>query len=150
MPLRLFALFALATLLSGCADRPGVSSPASQATPTPEQTSPRKPAPLPAHMRELSGRLHGAPANCTVELALLAVDGSGRPRELVAVTRLNGTGQTLPFQLRFVPRSTPPAQHLELRGRASRSGRLIMRLPAWPIAAMDSQLLGDLRLVPAP
>ena len=145
---RPLALLALAALLAACASEPD-SPPPEQKAHRQEAQAPSN-APLPSYMRELRGTLLGAPANSEVELALLLVDESDHPQDLIAVTRLNGTGQPLPFQLRFAPRGTMPGAQLELRGRVSQSGRLIMRLPARRISGMESQTLGTLRLVPAP
>lgn len=144
---RPLALLAMAALLAACASEP--DSPPQQEAPRREAQAPAN-TPLPSYMRELRGNLLGAPADSEVELALLLVDESDHPQDLIAVTRLHGTGQALPFQLRFAPRGTVPGAHLELRGRVSLSGRLIMRLPARRISGMESQTLGTLRLVPAP
>lgn len=152
MSLRPLALLTLAALLAGCTSKPQSPPPQEPAPPPKMQQSVRakEPGALPSYLRELTGRLHGAPANSEVELALLLVDDNERPRDLVAVAQLDGTGQPLPFNLRFAPRGDEPDVHLELRGRVSQSGRLIMRLPAQRIPTMDNQALGDLRLVPAP
>jgi len=106
--------------------------------------------PLPAHQRELSGQLVGAPAGALVELALLVIDDKGRPQRLLANITLNGTNQPLPFELRFNPESFPVGARVELRGRASQSGQLILHLPSLRIEQGTTQALGALQLVVAP
>jgi uncharacterized lipoprotein YbaY len=108
------------------------------------------PGPLPAYQRELSGQLVGAPAGALVELALLVIDDKGRPQRLLANTTLTGTNQALPFQLRFNPDSFPMGARVELRGRASQSGQLILHLPSLRIEQGTTQALGALQLVVAP
>lgn len=77
--------------------------------PTPARTA--KPAtvlgPLPAYQRELSGTLLEIPAGADVELALLVIDERDRPQRLLASSNLTGTGQALPYQLRFNPEAFP-------------------------------------------
>lgn len=139
------ALLGLIGLLAACASE----APA----PVPAQAAPRAaatPAALPAHMRELSGSLLGVPAGAEVELALLVVDERGIPRRLLASLNLNGSGAALPFRLPFDPASFPLGTRVELRGRASQSGWLILRLPPLRIPAAESRALGALRLEPVP
>jgi len=69
---------------------------------------------------------------------------------LLASTTLNGTNQPLPFQLRFNPESFPVGARVELRGRASQSGQLILHLPSLRIEQGTTQALGALQLVVAP
>ncbi|AYC31421.1 hypothetical protein D3880_03015 [Pseudomonas cavernae] len=145
MPLRPLLLLTLAGLLAACAAEP----------PAPKQAPSQQPqtamvVPLPAHLRELSGNLAGAPANSTVELALLVIDERDRPQRLLANIELQGSGALLPFRLRFNPESFPRGARVELRGRASQSGILTRRLPPLRIVAPTSQVLGTLHLVPAP
>lgn len=148
-------LLALTLLLSACASAPD-STPVTPATPpaAAPSVSPAPPVdtpmPLPAHLREISGRLLGAPSGAEVELALLQVDERGRPRKLLASLSRRADGTPLAFALRFNPEAFPGAARVELRGRASHSGRLILRLPPRTIPTPTNQVLGDLSLVPAP
>ncbi|MNY51458.1 hypothetical protein D3C86_1870470 [compost metagenome] len=106
--------------------------------------------PLPAYQRELSGALLGVPAGAEVELALLVIDERSRPQQLLASANLIGTSQALPFHLRFNPDVFPAGARVELRGRASQSGQLILHLPAQRIFQPTTQALGQLQLVKAP
>lgn len=146
-PAKSFVCAALLALLSACASdapEPTELSPAASA-PVVEE-----PAVLPAHLRELSGSLLNVPASAEVEMALLAVDLRGRPHALLGDIRLRGTGEPLPFNLRFNPETFTRYQKVELRARVNQSGRLILRLPARAIMQPESQTLGSLSLVPAP
>ncbi|WP_349572537.1 hypothetical protein [Azotobacter salinestris] len=146
---RLFALLGLSLLLAACSSQPEDDTPQASSTPS-ELTATAPSQPLQAGQRELRGNLLGAPLNSEVELALLLVDARGRPRGELGTTRLLGNGQALPFSLRFVPQPFAPDLRVELRGRASQSGRLILRLPPRTLSGLDSQTLGTLQLVPAP
>jgi len=106
--------------------------------------------PLPAFQRELSGQLLGVPSGAEVELALLVIDDRNRPQRLLASSTLTGTNQPLPFQLRFNPESFPAGARVELRGRASQSGQLILHLPSQRIVEANTQALGALQFVTAP
>lgn len=106
--------------------------------------------PLPAYQRELSGSLQGVPADAEVELALLVIDERGRPQQLLASSSLIGNNQVLPFRLRFNPESFPVGARVELRGRASQSGQLILHLPTQRISQPTTQALGQLQFVKAP
>lgn len=106
--------------------------------------------PLPAYQRELSGTLDGVPAGAEVELALLVIDERGRPQRLLANSNLIGTGKSLPFRLRFNPEAFPAGARVELRGRASQSGQLILHLPAQRVEQATTQALGQLQFVKAP
>ena len=143
MPLRPLVLFSLLALLAACAAAP----PAAPQAVVPPAI---QPVPPPPHLRELSGRLHGAPAGSEVELALLVVDEHGIPLRLLASLNLGGSGAALSFHLIFNPESFPRGARVELRGRASQSGWLILRLPPLLIHSAESRALGELRLVPAP
>ena len=63
---------------------------------------------------------------------------------------LNGNGGPLPFRLLFNPESFPRGERVELRGRASLSGRLILKLRPILILQPESRALGPLQMVPAP
>ncbi|MFZ6047600.1 YbaY family lipoprotein [Pseudomonas sp. CR3202] len=133
----------LAALLAACASEepaPELSAPAPQ--PKVEAT--------PAHLREISGVLQAPPAGSEVELALLAIDSRDRPQRLLASLVLNGNGGPLPFRLLFNPEAFPRGERVELRGRASLSGRLILKLQPRLILQPESQSLGPLQMVPAP
>lgn len=145
MPLRLLALSTLITLLTACASESPKPAPAEPAN------SIKIPEPTPApFLHELQGKLLGVPASADVELALLVVDERGRPQRLLSSLKLVGSGNALPFRLGFDPAAFPAQQKVELRGRASQSGRLILHLPSRLIQSADSQSVGDLQLVPAP
>lgn len=146
---RPFALLGLSLLLAACSSQPEDEPPQAPSAP-PEVTATAAPQPLQAGQRELRGNLLGAPANSEVELALLLVDERGRPHGELGNTRLLGNGQALPFSLRFAPQPFAPGLRVELRGRASQSGRLILRLPPRTVSGLDNQTLGTLQLVPAP
>ncbi|MGP0175049.1 YbaY family lipoprotein [Pseudomonas sp. NCHU5208] len=131
----------LIPLLSACSSVPE-APPAATVTPAPQTT----PAPQPG----LRGQLLGVASGAEVELALLAVDLRGRPRQLLGQVRLRGDGEPLPFHLPITEDAPAGGQRLELRGRVSQSGRLVQRLPARTIAELSDQDLGALHLVPAP
>ncbi|NBA96106.1 YbaY family lipoprotein [Pseudomonas sp. R5(2019)] len=148
MSFRALVLLGLASLLAACssdAPKPDQSKPVVQATAKVPTY-----APLPAYQRELSGTLLGIPAGAQVELALLVIDDRSRPQKLLASSTLDGTNQPLPFQLRFNPEAFPAGARVELRGRASQSGQLILHLPAVRIVQAITQALGPLRLENAP
>lgn len=146
-PLQPLILVSLIALLTACAsDSP---APAKPIPPAPAQ-APAETAPLPAYQRELSGSLLNVPNEADVELALLAVDQRGRPQALLGNIQLRGTGNPLAFRLPFNPDTFNKHSRIELHGRANQAGRLILRLPAQPIARGETQALGELRLVPAP
>ena len=109
-----------------------------------------KPVTPPAHLRELRGSLLTPPAGSDVELALLLVDERDRPQRLLASQTLAGTGNALPFRLRFDPQQFPGGARIELRARISQSGRLILRLPPQRVLQADSRDFGALPLVSAP
>ncbi|TLX55173.1 hypothetical protein DN824_13205 [Stutzerimonas nosocomialis] len=141
MPLFPAVLSGLLVLLAGCA-----SPPAEPPTTPPVAELPVADSKL---LHELSGTLVGAPAGSEVELALLDVDHE-QPDRLLANVKLNGRGTDLPFILSFNPETFAKSQRVELRGRVTQSGQLIMRLPARQIRSSASQALGPLRLEPAP
>lgn len=149
MSFRALLLLGFASLLVACsssAPKPDTSKPVVQTSPraTPDL------GPLPAHQREVSGSLLGVPAGAEVELALLVIDERNRPQRLLASSKLNGTNQPLPFQLRFNPESFPAGARVELRGRASQAGQLILHLPSRRITQATTQAIGPLRFERAP
>jgi uncharacterized lipoprotein YbaY len=162
--LELFMLFmssrplialSLMGLLAACSSeppkKPVAAKPAAQQSAAPAAVkAPEVLGPLPAFQRELSGQLLGVPAGAEVELALLVIDDRNRPQRLLASSTMTGTNQPLPFQLRFNPESFPAGARVELRGRASQSGQLILHLPSQRIAEANTQALGALQFVPAP
>jgi uncharacterized lipoprotein YbaY len=146
MSLRPLALPGLLALLCACA--------AEAPEPTPPPATQARTIPIPEaepapYMHVLQGKLLGVPAKAEVELALLQVD-AGKPQRLLASVKLVGSGAPLPFRLGFNPESFPRGQTVELRGRASQSGQLILHLPARLIQSAESQSLGELQFVPAP
>ena len=150
-PLVLLSLFSLLVACSSDAPKPQppTPGPAPQAAQKKAQESANL-GPLPAHQRELSGTLQGVPTGAEVELALLVVDEKDRPQQLLASSSLIGTNQVLPFHLRFNPESFPSGARVELRGRASQSGQLILHLPSRVISQPTTQALGQLQFVKAP
>ncbi len=142
VPLRPVVLPVLLLVLVGCSSqqtqRP--SAPVTFEEPTQAAT--------PLH--ELHGSLIGAPAGSEVELALLEVNRRDQPDRLLSNVQLQGRGSELPFILKFNAEKFPQGQQVELRGRVTRSGQLIMRLPAVRVSSPASQSLGPLHLVPAP
>ncbi|NWA02904.1 YbaY family lipoprotein [Pseudomonas gingeri] len=151
MSVRPLVLLSLAGLLVACSSAPKpVPAPAPQVQ-TKKPVSPYEElGPLPAFQRELSGTLLGVPANAEVELALLVIDERGRPQQLLASSKINGTGQALPFRLRFNPEVFPAGSRVELRGRASQSGQLILHLPSVSVTEPTTQAMGQLQFVSAP
>lgn len=151
MPLRPLVLLTLFSFLVACsshAPKPAAPAPAPQQQkkiPGQEDLGP-----LPAYQREVSGTLNGAPAKAEVELALLVIDQRGRPQQLLASSVLIGNDRPLAFRLRFNPEAFPADARVELRGRASQSGQLILHLPAVHITQAITQTTGTLKLVPAP
>ncbi|EJM66990.1 MULTISPECIES: YbaY family lipoprotein [Pseudomonas] len=150
-PLILLSLFSLLVACGSDAPKPQPPTPG----PAPQQAQKKAKAsaelgPLPAYQREISGTLLGVPADAEVELALLVIDEKDRPQLLLASANLIGTNQVLPFRLRFNPESFPAGARVELRGRASQSGQLILHLPAQMITQPTTQALGQLQFVKAP
>ena len=150
-PLVLLSLFSLLVACSSDAPKPQPPTPG----PAPQQAQKKAKeaanlGPLPAYQRELSGTLQGVPAGAEVELALLVIDDKDRPQQLLASSSLIGTNQILPFHLRFNPESFPVGARVELRGRASQSGQLILHLPSQIISQPTTQAMGQLQFVKAP
>ncbi|WP_248918466.1 hypothetical protein [Pseudomonas entomophila] len=147
---RALIVLCCAALLAAC----GSDRPKSEQAPAPAPAKVAKKAqplgPLPAYQRELSGTLLEVPAGADVELALLVIDERGRPQQLLASSTLTGTGQALPYHLRFNPEVFPAGGRVELRGRASQSGQLILHLPPVRIAQAETQGTGPLRFEKAP
>lgn len=133
----------LAALLAACAsDEPAPELPSTAPQPKVQAT--------PAHLRELSGVLQTPPSGSEVELALMSIDSRDRPQRLLGSLVLNGNGGPLPFRLLFNPDYFPRGERVELRGRASLSGQLILKLQPRLILRPESQSLGPLQMVPAP
>ena len=147
-PLVLLALFSFLVACSSEAPKPSTPQPA----PTQEKKVPgiEDLGPLPAFQREINGTLNGVPANAEVELALLVIDERNRPQQLLASSVLTGNGKPVAFRLRFNPDAFPAGARVELRGRASQSGQLILHLPAVRITQAITQTTGPLQLVKAP
>ena len=152
MSVRPLVLLALAGLLVACSSEAPKSTQTSPAQQQSKKTANSQPelGPLPAFQRELSASLIGIPAGAEAELALLVIDSRGRPQQLLASSKLNGTGQALPMRLRFNPEVFPAGERVELRGRASQSGQLILHLPAVAITQPTTQALGQLQFEKAP
>lgn len=150
MHLRVIAVLCCTALLAACgSDKPKIEQAPAQ-TPAKVAKKAQPLGPLPAYQRELSGTLLNIPAGADVELALLVIDERDRPQQLLASSTLTGTGQDLPYQLRFNPEAFPAGARVELRGRASSSGQLIMHLPPVRIAQAQTQATGPLRFEKAP
>jgi len=149
MTLRSIVVLGLVGLLAACSSteppKPAPAKPAPNAIKLPDG-----PGPLQPFQRELSGQLLGVPAGAEVELALLVIDERNRPQKLLSSTKLTGNNKSLPFQLRFNPEAFPLGARVELRGRASQSGQLILHLPSVLIATPDTQALGQLQFSAAP
>ena len=151
MTLRLLAVFSFAGLLAACSsNEPPTPAPVPTATKTAPLKLPEGPGPLLPYQRELSGQLLGVPAGAEVEMALLVIDDRNRPQKLLSSTKLIGNNKSLPFQLRFNPEAFPVGARVELRGRASQSGQLILHLPSVLIQTPETQALGQLQFVTAP
>jgi len=151
MSLRPLFIFSLVGLLFACSSEP--VKPVATKPAVVQQPAIKAPAvlgPLPAYQRELSGQLLGVPAGANVELALLVIDERNRPQRLLANVTMTGTNRPLPFQLRFNPESFPAGARVELRGRASQSGQLILHLPSVRIEQGTTQALGQLQFENAP
>ncbi|MDR6711847.1 putative lipoprotein YbaY [Pseudomonas hunanensis] len=147
---RALIVLCLAGLMTACSsEKPKTEQAVVAPAPKVAKTAPAL-GPLPAYQREISGTLLEVPAGAEVELALLVIDERDRPQRLLASSNLVGTGQDLPYQLRFNPEAFPAGARVELRGRASRSGQLIMHLPAQRIVQAASQATGPLRFEKAP
>lgn len=154
-PLVLLSIFSLLVACSSDAPKPQIEPKPPAPGPAPQQAQKKAKesadlGPLPAHQRELSGTLQGVPTGAEVELALLVVDNQDRPQQLLASSSLIGTNQLLPFRLRFNPQSFPVGARVELRGRASQSGQLILHLPSQVITQPTTQAMGQLQFVKAP
>ena len=147
-PLVLLTLFGFLVACSSEAPKPSAPQP----TPAQEKKVPgiEDLGPLPAFQREINGTLNGVPASAEVELALLVIDERNRPQQLLASSVLTGNGKPLAFRLRFNPEAFPAGARVELRGRASQSGQLILHLPAVRITQAITQTTGPLELVKAP
>lgn len=153
MPLRPLVLLSLFGLLVACSSAPTPAPPLPGPAPQQAQKKAQESAslgPLPAFQRELSGTLLGVPTGAEVELALLVIDERGRPQQLLANSNLIGNNQVLAFRLRFNPEAFPVGARVELRGRASQSGQLILHLPTQRINQPITQALGQLQFVKAP
>ncbi|HKS13406.1 MAG TPA: YbaY family lipoprotein [Pseudomonas sp.] len=147
---RALAVLCLGALLAACSSE-GPKPEQAAAAPAPKSVKKVESlGPLPAFQRELSGTLLEVPVGAEVELALLVIDDRGRPQRLLASSNITGTGQALPYQLRFNPEAFPAGARVELRGRASRSGQLILHLPALRISQAQTQATGPLRFEKAP
>ncbi|AAO54230.1 lipoprotein [Pseudomonas syringae pv. actinidiae] len=149
MTLRPLFLLGLIGLLAACSSN-DAPKPVAAPPVAPAIKLPAGPGPLLPYQRELSGQLLGVPAGAEVELAMLVIDDRGRPQKLLTSTLLKGNGQSLPFQLRFNPEAFPVGGRVELRGRASKSGQLILHLPSMRIEQATTQALGQLQFVKAP
>ncbi|WP_426135656.1 YbaY family lipoprotein [Pseudomonas sp. PWP3-1b2] len=147
-PLVLLTLFGFLVACSSPAPKPAAPQP----TPAQEKKVPgiEDLGPLPAFQREISGILNGVPANAEVEMALLVIDERNRPQQLLASSVLTGNGKPIAFRLRFNPEAFPAGARVELRGRASQSGQLILHLPAVRITQAITQTTGPLQFVKAP
>lgn len=147
----------LATLLAACSSEapkpsaPAATKPSAPASPkVMTAPAPVPLGPLPAFQRELSGSLLGVPNAAEVELAVLVIDEKDRPQKLLTSAKVTGDGKVLPFQLRFNPEAFPAGARVELRGRVSQSGQLILHLTPVRIEQPTTQNLGQLQFVPAP
>ncbi|WP_248751949.1 YbaY family lipoprotein [Pseudomonas sp. MWU15-20650] len=147
-PLVLLTLFSFLVACSSEAPKPTTPQP----TPAQEKKIPgiEDLGPLPAYQREISGNLTNVPASAEVELALLVIDERNRPQQLLASSVLVGNGKPLAFRLRFNPEAFPAGARVELRGRASQSGQLILHLPPVRITQAITQTTGPLQLIKAP
>lgn len=141
MSLRPLILSLLPALLAACSSQPVEPPPPAQLPATKPHAQP---------LSTLSGSLLGAPAGSEVELALLEVDRRDQPDKLLSNLKLSGRGSELPFRLQFNPEAFSERQRVELRGRVTQSGQLIMRLPPRQIHQATDQILGPLRLEPIP
>lgn len=148
MPFRALVVLSFAALLAACSSDEPKPVLAPKAPVAAKQ--PVAPGPLPAYQREISGTLLGIPSGAEVELALLVIDERGRPQRLLASSNLDANGQDLPFRLRFNPEVFPAGARVELRGRASQSGQLILHLPPVAVNSPQTQATGPLRLEKAP
>ena len=106
MTLRPLFLLGLFGLLAACSSN-DAPEPVPAKPVAPAIKLPTGPGPLQPYQRELSGQLLGVPAGAEVELAMLVVDERNRPQKLLTSTKLQGNGQSLPFQLRFNPEAFP-------------------------------------------
>ena len=149
MTLRPLILLGMLGLLAACSSNEA-PQPATPKPVAPVLKVPAGPGPLQPYQRELSGQLLGIPAGAEVEMAMLVVDERGRPQKLLTSTTLQGNGQSLPFQLRFNPEAFPAMGQVELRGRAIKSGQLILHLPSMRIPQATTQVLGPLQFVATP
>jgi uncharacterized lipoprotein YbaY len=147
-------LVALATLLAACsseAPKPaGPVAPATSAVSSKTIAAPVPLGPLPVYQRELTGLLLGVPNGAEVELAVLVIDAQDRPQKLLTSAKITGDGKNLPLQLRFNPDAFPQGARVELRGRVSQSGQLLLHLSPVRIEQPTTQNLGRLQFVPAP
>jgi uncharacterized lipoprotein YbaY len=150
MTLRPLILLSLFGLLAACSSNETPDPVPAKPVSAPVAKAPTGPGPLQPFQRELSGQLLGVPTGAEVELALLVIDERGRPQKLLTSTKLQGNNQSLPFQLRFNPEAFPVGQRVELRGRASKSGQLILHLPSMRIEQPTTQALGPLQFETAP
>ncbi|NNJ19211.1 hypothetical protein CSV86_031010 [Pseudomonas putida CSV86] len=149
MSFRALAVLGFATLLTACSsETPKPVPPQAPAKPVARHV--HVPTPLPAYQRELSGSFTNIPRGAEVEVALLVIDERGRPQRLLASDTYDGTGQALPFQLRFNPEVFPAGGRVELRARASQSGQLILHLKPVSVPHAETQAFGPLQLEKAP
>jgi len=150
---RTLVLLSLLSFLAACssdAPQPPVQAQPPAIPAKPVIKAPAELGPLPAYQRELSGSLLGIPAGAEVELALLVIDDRGRPQRLLSSAKQIGNNQPVPFQLRFNPDAFPNDARVELRGRASQAGQLILHMEPVVIAQPTTQALGALQMDKAP
>ncbi len=67
---------------------------------------------------------------------------------MLASSKINGSGQPLAFRLRFNPDVFPVGGRVELRGRATQSGQLILHLPSVTVTQPTTQAMGQLQFGP--
>ena len=134
------------TALTGCAQK---------SDPAPEKTT-RIVTPTPAtedtsKHHSINGYIIGAPAGSDIELALLEIDHRQRPSDrLLSSVTLKAKAQQTPFHLTFNPESFAQLNAVELHGRVTQGGQLVMTIPRQTIPTADSQHIGAINATSRP
>lgn len=97
-------------------------------------------------LTDMNGLVLNVPKGAELELALLALDEKNSPKELLAVERFQGKGDTLSFQLNFDINRVKQFKAVELRGRVSQNKQLIGYVSPWHKKQLQKQDLNGIIL----
>lgn len=132
------------TALTGCAQKPD-PAPAQKVrivTPAQEDT---------AKHHSINGYIIGAPEGSEIELALLEIDHRQRPSDrLLSSVTLQAKAQRTPFHLTFNPEFFTQMNAVELHGRVTQAGQLVMTIPRQAIPNAETQHIGEIHAANRP